>query len=171
MLVTLAALFALAILLAGLSLAHAAVVPVSMGTAKGPARAWALVASRLTALIWTGLQSVTLVALGMLFFVVPGVVLAVGFAFAMPVVMTEGLSGRKALERSWALSRGHRATLFGMLVLIVFFTVLGSLVSMLAPVGPWRAVVSGAVRLLTYPLPLVALVLLYAQARKLEGAF
>lgn len=159
-----ALLFAVAVLVAGLSLAHAAVVPVVLGTAAGPARAWAAVAARLHALIWTSLLNVPLLALGMLLFVVPGLVLAVGFAFAMPVVMSEGLSGRAALERSWALSRGLRARIFGMLALIIFFTALGSWVSMLAPVGPWRAAIAGAVRLFALPLPLAGLVLLYQRA-------
>ena len=93
-----ALLFALAILVAGLSLGHAAVVPLVLGTAAGPARAWAVAASRMKELIRTALVRVPLVALGMLFGVVPGAVLAMGFAFAMPVVICEGLWGRAALD-------------------------------------------------------------------------
>ena len=152
---------ALVVLLAGLFLAHAAAVPV-VGAA--PTGAWAAVASRLEPVLRTGLRSIPLIALGTLLFVVPGVVLAVGFAFAMPVVMSEGLSGRAALERSWALSRGRRAQIFALLLLIVFFLALGTWASMLAPVGPWRALVSGAVRLFTVPLPLLGLVVLHQRA-------
>src|SRR6267143_5116546 len=71
-----------AILLAGLFLAHAALVPLVLhlerGKRTGPAHAWAVVASRLGALLWTGMLAAALVALGALFFIVPGVVLAAG---------------------------------------------------------------------------------------------
>ncbi len=154
---------ALVILLAGLSLAHAAAVPVVIGAA-GPARAWAAVAARLAPLLLTTLQSVPLIALGTLLFALPGVVLAVGFAFAMPVVMTEGLSGRAALERSWVLSRGRRAQIFALLLLLVFCMALGTWASLLVPVGHFRALVSGVVRLLMVPLPLLGLVLLHQRA-------
>lgn len=152
------------LLLAGLWLAHAAATPLVLGTAGGPAQAWAAVAPRLGALVGTALLGVPLVALGTLFLLAPGLVLAVGFALAMPVVMTEGLSGRAALERSWALSRGRRGPILGMLALVAVFLALGSLLSMLAPAGPWRAVVAGALRLLAVPLPLAGLCLLYRRA-------
>ena len=154
---------ALVILLAGLSLAHAAAVPVVLGGA-GPARAWAAVAARFEPLLRTALQSVPLIALGSLLFALPGVLLAVGFALAMPVVMSEGLSGRAALERSWVLSRGRRAQIFALLLLLLFCMALGTWVSLLAPVGHLRALISGAVRLLTVPLPLQGLVLLHQRA-------
>ncbi len=155
---------AVLVLLTGLSLAQAALTPLALHGASGPARAWAVVASRFPALIWTALQSVPLIALGTLLFALPGIVLAVGFAFAMPVVMAEGLAGRAALERSWVLGRGRRAQIFALLLLLGVFIALGTWVSTFLPVGPWRAVVSGAVRLITLPLPLLWLVLLYQRA-------
>jgi hypothetical protein len=169
-----AVLIAVAILLAGLALAHAAVVPLVLafeqGAARGPAHAWAVVASRLQALLWTALLGVPLVALGSLFLLVPGVVLAIGFGFAVPVAMSEGLSGRAALQRSWALSRGHWLPMLGIFALIAICTLLASGLSVLAPAGPARAALSTLVRLIAYPPALVALVLLYERARRGEGA-
>jgi hypothetical protein len=163
-----------AVLLAGLFFAHAALVPLVIelraGRPTGPARAWAEVAPRLGALLRTALLGAPLVALGFLFLVVPGIALAVGFGFAVPAAMTEGVSGRAALHRSWTLMRGHWACALGMWTLILIFTLLASGAAMLVHAGPWRSVVSGAVRLLTYPLPLAGLILLYVRAREEEGA-
>ncbi|HYY51445.1 MAG TPA: hypothetical protein VE755_01170, partial [Myxococcales bacterium] len=61
------------------------------------------------ALFGTGLLGAALVALGAIFFILPGLVLAVGFSMAPPLVILEGVSGRVALERSWRLLRGHWA--------------------------------------------------------------
>ena len=87
-----------------------------------------------------------------------------GFSFGIPVTMVERLSGRAALERSWSLCRGRWAALFGIWLSIAIFTVLASAAAGLAPAGPWRSLVAGLVRLVTYPLPLVALALLYQRA-------
>jgi hypothetical protein len=163
-------LISVVILLAGLTLAHAAVVPLVLGKATGPARAWAVVACRIHALVWTALIGVPLVALGALCFLLPGIALAAGFAFAIPVTLCEGVSGRAALERSWALCRGRWAPVLGMMALILALTVGAWALSLLAPPGPSRALISGAARLFAYPLPLVGLVLLYQRARRQEGA-
>jgi len=162
-------LITVALLLAGLALAHAAVVPLVLGVAAGPTRAWAVVASRIHALVWTEICGVLLVALGSLFFLLPGIALAVGFAFTVPVTMSEGISGRAALGRSWSLMRGHWVPALGIFALIAGLTALAWAASMLSPPGPWRTAISTGIRLLTYPLPLVALVLLYQRARLQEG--
>ena len=157
-----------ALLLAGLFLAHAAAVPLVIAFAEGKragaAHAWAVVASRLGALISTGLLATVLVALGALFFVLPGLILAVGFSLAAPIVVLEGVSGRAALERSWRMLRGHWGLALLLWALILAFSVLSSAASTLAPAGPWRPVAAGAVRVLLYPLPLTGLVLLYREA-------
>jgi hypothetical protein len=129
-----------------------------------------VVACRIHVLVWTAVVGVPLVALGALCFLLPGIALAAGFAFAIPATLCEGVSGRAALERSWALCRGHWAPVLGMLALVVAFTLGAWALSLWAPPGPSRALVSGAVRLFAYPLPLVGLVLLYQRARRQEGA-
>lgn len=163
-----AVLIAVLLLLAGLLLSLAALVPLvrdlQAGTPTGSAHAWAVVGSRFGALAWTALLAVPLVAVGAVLCVLPGIAVAVGFAFAVPVAMSESVSGRAALERSWMLVRRHWVPVLGVWALIALFTLLASGVSMLAPPGLWRPVVSGAVRLIAYPLPLLALVLQYERA-------
>ena len=163
-----------ALLLAGLFLAHAALVPLVVdrraGGAMGPAGAWAAVASRIGALLWTGLLAAALVAVGTLFCVVPGIAVATGCSFAIPVALTEGLSGRAALERSWRLMRGSWVPVLAMWLLIVAATLLASGASALVPPGLAKMGVSALIRVVAYPLPLVGLILLYLRARDGERA-
>lgn len=158
-----------ALLLAGLFLAHAAAVPLVLelceGRAAGASHAWAQVASRLGAVTATGLLGAALVAVGALFFVLPGLLLAASFSLAPAVAMREGVSGRAALEQSWHALRGHWGPAIGMWALIVVFSVLASLAASAVPPGPARPLVAALVRVLLYPLPLAGLVLLYREAR------
>jgi hypothetical protein len=163
----------LALLLVGLLLAHAAVVPLVLdlteGRATGPAQAWAVAGARMGPLLATALPAALLVALGAVFFVVPGLILAVGFSLSAPVVILEGVFGRAALERSWRLLRGHWGEAILIWVLIVVFWMLGSGVSALVPPGLWRPVTSTAIGLVLYPIPLVGLVLLYRKCLSTSG--
>ena len=156
---------AAAILLAGLFLAHAALVPLvlelTQGRPAGPAHAWAVAGSRIGPLLVTGLLAALLVALGALFFIVPGLLLAAGFSLAPPIVVLEGAYGRAALENSWRRLRCHWGTALSLWALIAVFTVLASALAALAPPGPWRPVTAAVVRMVLYPLPLVGLALLY----------
>jgi len=162
-----------AVLLAGLFLAHAAIVPLvvdlSAGRPAGPAHAWAVAGSRIGALLGTALLAAPLVAMGAVFFFVPGIVLATGFSLAAPIVVLERVSGRDALERSWRLLRGHWGEALVFWALIVLFSVLASAASARFPPGPWRPLVSALVRVVLYPLPLVGLVLLYQRALSTSG--
>jgi len=155
------------LLLAGLFIAHAAIVPLVLerrASSTGPAQACAVVGSRIGAVLGTSLIAALLVALGALFFVVPGLVLAVGFSLAPSIVVCQGISGREALERSWRLMGGHWGEALFWWILILVFSVLASAVAGAMPPGPWRPVSSTLVRVILYPLPLVGLVLVYPKS-------
>lgn len=170
-----AAVVIVSLLVAGIAFAHAAMVPLVLalaaGQSCGPARAWAVVALRLRLLAWTWLLGLSLVALGSVFCLVPGLVLAAGFAFAVPATMRENLSGRAALERSWALVRLRWGRVLGVLILMAIFAAAGTGAALLVPRGPGRMFISALVRLLTFPFPLAALVLLYEDARAEETQY
>lgn len=157
-----------ALMLAGLFLAHAAAVPLVLdlleGRPTGPARAWAVVGSRIGPLLVTGVAGALLVALGAVFAIVPGLVLAAGFSLAPPLAVLENASGRIALERSWRRLHGHWRPVISMWALILVFSALASMASALLPPGPWRPLASGLVRIVLYPLPLTGLVLVYRDA-------
>ena len=156
------------LLLAGLFLAHAAAVPLVLSLARrepaSAAHAWAQVAARLGAVISTGLLAVALVALGSLFLIVPGLLLAVGFSLAAPIALLEGISGRAALERSWRMLQGHWRWALLLWAAIVAISLLASAAAALVPPGALRPLAASAVRVILYPLPLAGLVLLYREA-------
>ena len=155
------------LLLAGLFLAHAALVPLVLELTQdrpaGAAHAWAAAGARIGPLLGTGLVAALLVALGTLLFVVPGLVLAAGFSLAPPLVVLEGLSGRAALEHSWRRLRGHWPATLGLWALIAVFSVLASALATLVPLGVWRPITAAVVQVVLYPLPLVGLALLYRE--------
>lgn len=57
--------------------------------------------------------------LGSVFFLVPAAILASMWAVALPAQVGEGLGVFAALGRSRALTRGHRLSIFGVLVLLI----------------------------------------------------
>ncbi len=74
---------------------------------------------------------------GLLLLVVPGVVLALGWAVAVPVCVIERKSVFESFRRSWYLTSGHRLTIFGMVALaavglLIFLLIVLSLSSILA---------------------------------------
>ena len=62
---------------------------------------------RFRSILWIVILGGFLTLLGFLLLIVPGVYLAVAFAVALPVLMTEGVRGRKALGRSRSLVKGR----------------------------------------------------------------
>ncbi len=75
-------------------------------------RSW----SRLGALVGVSLLTGIGVAFGLFLLVVPGVVLAVRWTLAAPVVMLEGLGPRAAMRRSRELVAGHGKDVFVVLL-------------------------------------------------------
>lgn len=58
-------------------------------------------------ILWTSFLSGLIIALGIILLVVPGVIFAFWFYFAIQVALYENLSGKAALSRSKALVKGH----------------------------------------------------------------
>jgi hypothetical protein len=74
--------------------------------------AWRLTPSLLLLTLLYGLG----IVLGLLLFIVPGIWLYVAWALAIPVLLVEGLRGRKALARSYTLVKGRWWRTFGVLL-------------------------------------------------------
>jgi hypothetical protein len=72
---------------------------------------------RLHSILWVTILGGVLAVLGLVFCIVPGVYLWVAFAVAVPVLLTEGIKGRRALGRSRRLVRGRWWPTFGLLLL------------------------------------------------------
>jgi hypothetical protein len=75
------------------------------------------------------------VGVGLVLFIVPGVLLAIRWAVATPVVMLEGLGARSAMRRSQELVAGHRKDVFVVLANIWLRTFLAWIVFTLLIVG------------------------------------
>jgi hypothetical protein len=122
--------------------------------------------------IWSGL----LIGLGFIFLVVPGVMLAVRWAVAGPLVALGGDGIQGSMERSAELTEGRRWSIF-LLYLIVFIAIFGLLFvfgagsALLLPKLP-DAILTGAVSSLASELPLALVAaVLYRQLRgDREGA-
>jgi hypothetical protein len=72
--------------------------------------------SRLGPLLAVSLLTGFGVGLGLLLLIVPGVILAIRWAVATPIVMLEGLGARAAMRRSEELVRGHGKDVFRVLL-------------------------------------------------------
>jgi hypothetical protein len=64
------------------------------------------------------------VAMGTLFFLVPGIIAAAGLFAYVAVVVVEGGWGPEALSRSWALARGSFGRIFGLMMVLMIIVYL-----------------------------------------------
>jgi len=118
-------------------------------------------------------------ALGMLLFVVPGVILALMWAVSSPVIVGETSNVMKALGRSRQLTKGNRWRIFGLATLIwiiamvVFMAlgVVGGVFGLLTPggLGALFLVVSSVATFVFYLVLSVGTAALYVQLRELKG--
>jgi glycerophosphoryl diester phosphodiesterase family protein len=128
------------------------------------------------------------VGLGFLLLFIPGVILAVGLALAIPAVVLEpGTSASGALSRSWELTRGARWRIFGLgitLLVLLYVPVVAitGLFALLIPqsggmfgaasVGMVMAIaVGGLVQMFIYPLFYCVLTVAYYDLRVRREGF
>jgi glycerophosphoryl diester phosphodiesterase family protein len=80
-----------------------------------------------SAFLWMVVASLG-IWLGLLLFVVPGLILGLRWAFGIPLIFDRGVDGVESLRQSWILTRGHtlRLVVFGVLAGAIL--VLGTLV-------------------------------------------
>lgn len=128
------------------------------------------------------------VGLGFLLLIIPGIMLAVGLALAIPAVILEPRSSASAaLSRSWELTRGARWRIFGLgvtLLVLLYIPALAmtGLLALLVSSGhavigsasvPMIAVlaVSGIVQMFIYPLFYCVLTVTYYDLRVRKEGF
>jgi len=70
-------------------------------------------------IILANLLVVAIVMIGFILLIVPGIILAIRLAFVPYIVMDKGLDPVAAVEKSWAMTRGHSWTIFGMALLAI----------------------------------------------------
>ena len=128
------------------------------------------------------------VGMGFLFFLLPGVILACGLLLAFPALVLEpGSTPTGALGRSWALTRGARWRMFGLLLTLVILLYiplvsLGGLAAILLPTsdlaaagsgsaGLFAVALAGVVQMLIYPLFYCVLTVAYYDLRVRKEGF
>ncbi len=97
----------------------------TISTGEALKRAWGSIGSIIGLSIATSL----VIGLGLILLIIPGFILLSGLAVATPALMVEqGLDASSAMSRSWALTKGSRLRIFGMLAvtfLIIIVVVAG----------------------------------------------
>lgn len=78
--------------------------------------------SRLGSLLLGSLLFAIGVAVGLVFFIIPGIILAVSWAVFVPAIVVEGSTGGAALGRSNRLVSGFRWPVFGFLIVVFLVT-------------------------------------------------
>jgi hypothetical protein len=129
------------------------------------------------------------VGLGFLLLFIPGVILAVGLALAIPAVVLEpGISASGALSRSWELTRGARWRIFGLgiTLLVMLYVPIVAITGLLAFLLPTSAgmfsgggsawvvavvAIGGLVQMFIYPLFYCVLTVTYYDLRVRKEGF
>ena len=94
--------------------------------------------ARIHSILWITLLGGIATVIGLVFCIIPGVYLWIAFAVAVPVLLTEGVKGSKALGRSRALVRDRWWGTFGVVLL---GTILAGVVS--AAIGALAGLAGG----------------------------
>ena len=77
--------------------------------------------------VLAGLIKGIIVVFGLIMFVVPGVIFACRLAFVKFLIIDEKMEALEALKASWAMTKGHGWTIFGMFWLAVLIVIAGLL--------------------------------------------
>ena len=134
------------------------------------------------ALFVAGLARLLLVALGFLLFVVPSVIIACGYLMVEQIIMLERPERAiNALPRSWALTKGYKGKLFGLVVILLLFVQLipsmaagalaGALAALLPVFDAYIQIGASLLQLVLFPLLPVAFTLAYYDLRVRKEAF
>ena len=73
-----------------------------------------------------GLVTTIIIVIGFFLLIVPGIIFACRLAFVPFLVIDQKMEAMEALKASWAMTKGHGWTIFGM-ALIAFFIIIGGL--------------------------------------------
>jgi hypothetical protein len=124
---------------------------------------WMLLFRRLGRLLSAVVPAAIVVTIGCVFFVIPGLIMALLFAFVSPVVLIEGLGGRAALERSTTLVRSDWLRVALVLMTFAIFV---------APTAIFvGSLLSDLFTMVMLPIPVLGTVLLYFDVRRKRENF
>jgi hypothetical protein len=130
-----------------------------------------LVAPRLFSLFLLSLVVGILVGIGMIFFIIPGVILALMWIVSTPSMMVENKGVFESMSRSSDLTRQNRMRILGVgLLLIVAYIVIGLVVVLLAAITPILGIIGGiAIAVAAYPYLAIIVSVLYFNLVEVKG--
>lgn len=124
------------------------------------------------------LARLLLIGVAALFFLIPGLIVACGYVVVEQVIMLERPDRAvNALPRSWALTKGFKSKVFGVVLLLLVFlqllpaTAAGVLGAMMPALETYVQVGSSLVQLVLFPLMPISFTLLYYDLRIRKEAF
>jgi hypothetical protein len=151
-----------------------AVADRATGGTAGWREVWMLLFRRLGPLLFTLFVGAIIVAFGFVFFVIPGMILALLFSFVSQAVLIEGLRGREAFRRSVDLVSSDWLRVAIMIIALAVLGWLAQVVShMLVPASALfaRSLLGDLVTLIFLPVPVLGMVLLYFDIRRRRDGF
>jgi hypothetical protein len=107
------------------------------------------------------------VVVGLIFLIIPGIILAVMFSVSVPAVVVENLRGTEAMTRSWNLVKGHFwHVLVVVLVAAIIAGVVSSVLNAIGSSNDVLALIFGIIaQVITAPFTALVSVLLYLDRR------
>ncbi len=130
-------------------------------------------AGKMWRILVAGVAKYLLIVLAGLLLVVPGIIVACGYAVVVQAVVLEDLqAATDALGRSWNLTRGHKWKVFFLgVVLFALLAVPSAAAGAITAFVPAAAVLVALVQLLIYPIFSCAFTLFYYDLRVRKEAF
>lgn len=121
------------------------------------------VTSRLLPLLGGGFITGLLILLGLILFLVPGILLALMYSLVIPTIMIEKGGTLESLGRSRKLTAGRWGSIFATLLVMLLLLLIASGASSLAttPLGPYASLIAPLIAATLQPLLPIALTLLY----------
>lgn len=118
---------------------------------------------KLPALMIAGLLTSVLSVIGLLLFIIPGVILIVIFSFVAPAIMIEGRGGLESLRRSRQLVAHCRGTTFlvQLLTFMISTSLMWLLITIEVPLGPLSPIISTIVSAFVQPIKPIAITILF----------
>ena len=126
---------------------------------------WGL--QRFGSILWVSILVGISVAIGLLLLIIPGLILLVLFAVAVPVVVVEGVRGTEAMRRSWTLTSGHFWHVAGViLVAAIIAGVVGGVIGLIGGSNHVLGAIFGTIgQIIVAPFSALVSVLLYLDLR------
>lgn len=143
-------------------------------TSAGSALGFAL--GKFVPLFVAGLIKYLLIVVGFVFLVVPGIIIACGYAVVSQIVVLEDVGATRALGRSWELTRGFKKRAFGLGFIVFFFvslpsTAFGIVAAAYPALTTTVEIIAQLLSLFIYPIVACAFTLFYYDLRVRKEAF